>query len=94
MRELLHRVASRATDKWKRVGLELDIEHHQLNTISRSHCQDAFECYCEVFSLWQRKADPPFTWATIIDALRSPFVRENALAQEIEDWLLRTAATW
>ena len=46
-----------------------------------------------MFSIWQRKADPPFSWATIIDVLRSPVVEENALAQEIEDWL-RTAATW
>ena len=80
-------------DKWKRVGLELELEQHQLNTITRS-CQDTFECYSEVFSIWQRKADPPFTWATILDALRSPVVEENALAQAIEDWLLRTAATW
>ena len=91
-RELLHKIASRALDKWKRIGRELELEQHQLNTITH---QDAFECYSEVFDLWQRKADPPFTWATILDALRSPFVRENALAQEIEDWLLRTATcTW
>ena len=78
-------------DKWRIVGLELEIEQHQLNTITH---QDAIQCYIEVFSIWQRKADPPFTWATIIDTLRSPIVRENALAQEIEDWLLTTAATW
>ena len=50
--------------------------------------------YSEVFSLWQMKADPPFTWATIIDTLRSPIVEENALAQEIEDWITSTTDTW
>ena len=90
MKELLRRVACRAMDKWILIGLELDLEQHQLNTITH---QDAMLCYSDVFSLWQRKADPPFTWATILDALRSPVVRENALAQEIEDWL-RTSATW
>ena len=95
MNELLRRVASRATDKWKRVGLDLGIEQHQLNTISQCHHQDAIECYAEVFSLWQKKADPPFTWATIIDTLRSPIVEENALAQEIEDWITSsTDTTW
>ena len=92
IRELLCKVASRATDKWELIGLDLEIEQHQLNTISQSHPRNAIRCYSEVFSLWQRKADPPFTWATIIEALRSPVVRENALAQEIEDWLI--TATW
>ena len=43
-------------DKWRIVGLELEIEQHQLNTITH---QDAIQCYIEVFSIWQRKADPP-----------------------------------
>ena len=31
---------------------------------------------------------------TIIDTLRSPIVEENALAQEIEDWITSTTDTW
>ena len=31
--------------------------------------------------------DPPFTWATIVETLRSPIVNKNNLAKEIEDWL-------
>ena len=42
----------------------------------------------------KNKAEPPFTWATIIDTLRSPTVEENALAQEIEDWITSTTDTW
>ena len=92
MRDLLRRVASRAMDKWKLIGLDLGIESHELRTISKYHPQSTMQCCFEVFSLWQNKADPPFTWATIIDALRSPIVEETALAQEIEDWL--TSTTW
>ena len=95
MRDLLRRVASRAMDKWELVGLDLGIEQHQLKTISQYHPHNAIRCYSEVFSLWQKKADPPFTWATIIDTLRSPIVEENALAQEIEDWITSsTDTTW
>ena len=83
-RDLLRRIASKAMDKWELIGLELDIEQHQLNTITDP---DPMKCYSEVFSLWQKQADCPFTWGTIIEVLRSPVVRENALAQEIEDWL-------
>ena len=88
MKELLNKVASRAMNKWKRIGRELEIEQHQLNSITN---QDAIECYADVFDLWQKRANPPFTWATILEALRSSVVDEKALAHEIEDWL---RATW
>ena len=94
MRDLMRMVASRVMDKWTIVGIELNLEQHQLKAISQSNHQDAMQCYLEVFSLWQKKADPPFTWATIIDTLRSPIVKENALAQEIEDWITSTTDTW
>ena len=87
MRELLHKVASRITDKWYIIGLELDIDQPQLNTIRQSFHQDAIQCFSKVFQLWQNQADPPFTWATIVGVLRSPIIKENSLAQEIEDWL-------
>ena len=94
MRDLMRRVARRATDKWRIIGIELNLEQHQLRAISQSHHQNAIQCYIEVFSLWENKASPSFTWATIIDALRSPIVEENALAQEIEDWITSTTDTW
>ena len=84
MRELLHKVACRAMDKWYMVGLELDIEEDQLNTIKYS---EPVRCYTEVFRLWKNRAEPPYTWATIIGALKSPIVGEKRLAREIEEWL-------
>ena len=85
--ELLDKVAAEARDKWKIVGLQLNIEDHQLTAISRSHQDDAIDCYREVFSLWERRRDPPFTWATITNALRTPSVGEDNLASELERWL-------
>ena len=86
MRELINKVASKAKDKWKKIGLQLDIEPHDLNAIS-SREQDPILCYSEVFSLWKRRADPPFTWDTIVEALRAPAVEETRLAAEIVEWL-------
>ena len=37
--------------------------------------------------MWQRRGDPPFTWATIIEVLKTPTVGENQLAKELEEWL-------
>ena len=84
--ELLDKVAANARDKWERVGLQLNIEDHQLTAISMS-LQDTMDCYKKVFSLWERRRDPPFTWATIIDALRAPCVEEDKLASDLERWL-------
>ena len=85
MRELLNKVASRVMDKWERIGLSLDLELHQLKSVCKR--QDPILCYSEVFTLWQKKGDPSFTWATIVDTLKDPIVGEVKLAAEIEEWL-------
>ena len=84
--ELLNKVASKAKDKWKNIGLQLDIEPHDLNDIS-SREKDPILCYSEVFRLWKSKEDKPFTWATIVEALRAPSVEETRLATGIVEWL-------
>ena len=84
MRDLLEKVATKAMDKWDMMGLVLNIDQHQLNTITH---QNPVRCYSVIFYLWEKKADPPFTWATIIDALRSPVMGETKLALDIERWL-------
>ena len=84
--DLLNRVASKAMDKWDMVGLQLGIKEHQLNTISTKH-QDTIRRYSNVFSLWENKADPPYTWRTIVGVLRAPIVGREDLAIEIETWL-------
>ena len=82
----MNQVASKAQDKWEVIGFQLGIEQHQLRTINH---HDPIMCYADVFNVWERKAEPPYTWATIIDALKSPIVGEIKLAQDIEMWLMR-----
>ena len=87
MNDLLNQVASRALNKWEMIGLQLGIRPHQLIAFKMVHLGDPMKCYMEVFSLWENKAEQPFTWATIIDALKSPMVGKVKLAQDIEMWL-------
>ena len=89
-RDLLKQVGSKARDKWKKVGLELDIQQDQLNTISERCNGDPILCYSEVFTAWEKMTDrADFTWATIVEALESPIVEENKLARDIVQWLTR-----
>ena len=79
---LLNKVAVDAMDKWKKIGLVLNIPIGQLNSITTT---DPILCYAEIFNWWQRNGSPPYTWATIIDALRAPIVGEVQLAHELEE---------
>ena len=88
MKELLNQIASKAKDMWHIaqhiVGIELDIDDHELNAIVHAN---PVQCYLKVFELWKKKGTPPFTWTTILDALRSPAVGVNDLARGVEAWL-------
>ena len=85
--DLLNRVASKATNKWDMVGLQLGIEEHQLDAISTEH-REPIRCYSKVFTLWKNKTDPPYTWRTIVGVLRASIVGREDLAIEIETWLM------
>ena len=89
IKDLLNKVAVRANDKWKSVGLQLDMELPELNTIEDKHNKEANLCYAELFRLWKNNGDPSYTWATIIDALKAPLVGEAKLATELQEWLCK-----
>ena len=84
---LLNKVAVDAMDKWKKIGLALNIPIGQLNSITTT---DPILCYAEIFNWWQRNGSPPYTWATIIDALRAPMVGEVQLAHELEEMVIHS----
>ena len=67
--------------------MQLNISHDRIKSISNSHPHDAILCYAEVFDVWRKSGSPPYTWATIIDALKAPIVGEYQLANELQEWL-------
>ena len=86
---LLNKLAVGAVDKWKEIGQALDIPMGQLNSVTTT---DPILCYADVLNWWQRNGSPPYTWATIIDALRAPIVGEVQLAHELEEWITTVQA--
>ena len=74
-------MASRALDRWDIIGLQLSIEEQELNTIEH---YAPIRRFSKLFDLWKNKGTPPFTWTTILDALRSPAVGANDLARDVE----------
>ena len=84
--DLLNKVSFKASDKWELIGLQLNIEGHQLTTIS-TETKNAILRHERVFRMWQTRGSPPFTWATIVNALRAPIVGEERLANDLEEWV-------
>ena len=91
-KNLMNEVAAVIPSKWKAVGYQLSISNGTLDSIQMNHagkpqaCHHSFE---EVFRTWKDQATTaatcsPYTWQTIIDALKTPAVGEVALAESLE----------
>ena len=85
--DLLNQVATEVTDNWKSLGLELEIEDHKLNTIFQENPGNSKLCCGKMLAVWKKHGSPPYTWGTVINALRAKFVGEIRLADELEHWV-------
>lgn len=84
LKDLLNKVAAKCENKWELVGIQLDLEPSKLGSFKRDSC---IHCFKEVFQLWEKKGDPPYTWDTIIDVLNADSIGENSLANDLKKWL-------
>ena len=79
--EFLDEVAIFAQDKWALIGIQLGIEEQELSTMEQH--TDVIRRFSKIFDVWKRRRTSPFTWETILKALKSPSVGENQLAAVI-----------
>ena len=77
-------------DFWVRLAIQLQLDHDFLRRFeySYSYRLDPNQYCFELLIRWEIIGPLPYTWATLIDALRSPLVEENQLADELQEWLL------
>ena len=64
--------------KWREVGLALALTPPQLDDIEENH-----QGISDVFQIWEDCSTRPFTWDTLLSALRSSVVNEPELANKI-----------
>lgn len=87
LRDLMNKVGCLIPDKWKDIGIQLNISYHRLKDIQSevaglpNRNQQAFY---KVFHYWKTKKTSPYTWETIIKALEAPAVGENRLANDLK----------
>ena len=85
--DLLNQVAIKVTDNWKSLGLQLKIKNHKLKTISKENPGDSLQCCVEMLETWENHGSPPYTWGTVIDALRADLVGKKRLADDLKHWV-------
>ena len=86
--DLLDKVAAQTRDKWFLVAAQLGIKSDHICSIRSDKQSDPMAYYFAVFAAWENKGSPPYTWVTVIKALRAPSVGKDQLAKELEEWLL------
>ena len=78
MDALFHEVA----DKWKIIGVLLEISKGKLASIAEKH-HDPKNCLLEMLETWLERVHPPPTWAAIIEAVE--FLGEEQLGKTLRD---------
>ncbi len=82
---LMNYIAAVIPAKWRAVGTQLNLSIGRLDQIEHDHSK-ADRCFSEVFALWERQSNDaaPYEWSSLYEALRSPQVSENKLANDVE----------
>ena len=80
---------STAAAKWRFIGLNLGFSDGELNNIAATPAnRTPLECLTDLLSQWLNRAPPQHERATVdalMKALRSPTVREEVLAMELDE---------
>ena len=79
MDALYHKVA----DKWRTIGLYLEIPKGKLAGIAEKNQRDPHNCLVEMLETWLEQVNPPATWAAIIEAVE--FLGEEQLGKELRE---------
>ena len=85
--DLMNEVASKVLDKWKQISIQLGLTPEDQKCFMDATFGDPTQCFIFVFNVWKSRATNPYTWSTVIEALKAPSVGEMRLAQEITDKL-------
>ena len=89
LRDLMNEVAAQIPGKWRDVGLQLGVDQSILKGIATISQGDTNLCYSNVFTQWKNQTSTthPYTWSRLVQALKTPAVGEQRLADKIKSEL-------
>ena len=78
----IQRAAWDSRDEWYNIGLELSIDPETLNVIKRDNAKTN-DCFREMLTTWLKIVQPKPTLAVLAEALQSPTVGFEHLAEQV-----------
>ena len=83
LKDLMDALYHKVADKWKMIGVLLEIPKGKLAGIAEKYRGDPHKSLVEMLETWLERVDPPVTWAAIIDAVE--FLGEEQLGKELRE---------
>ena len=83
LKDLLDALYHKVADKWKMIGILLNIPTEKLVAIAEIQRGDPYMCLVEMLETWLEQVDPPATWTAIIEAVE--FLGEEQLEKELKE---------
>ena len=83
LKDLMDALYHKVADKWRTVGLYLEIPKGKLSGIAEKNQRDPHNCLVEMLETWLERVHPQVTWTAIIDAVE--FLGEEQLGKELRD---------
>ena len=83
LKDLMDALYHKVADKWKMIGLYLEIPKGKLAGIAENFQRDPHSCLVEMLETWLERVHPPATWAAIIEAVE--FLGEEKLGEELRE---------
>ena len=80
-----------ARTKWFHIGIQLDMETSNLQVIKTNCHSEVDMCFTEMLTTWLKRMNPPPTWETLVDALKSQPVGYEQLADTIQKTHFKTS---
>ena len=83
LKDLINAFYHKVADKWKVIGVLIEIPKGSLSGIAEKCRDEPQKCLVEMFEMWLECVYPPPTWAVIIEAVE--FLGEKQLGKELRD---------
>ena len=83
LKDLMDALYHKVADKWRMIGILLEIPKAKLAGIAEKFQRDPHICLFEMLQTWLERVNPPPTWAAIIDTVE--FLGEEQLGRELRE---------
>ena len=83
LKDLIDALYHKVANKWKVIGILLEIPRRKLAHIAEIYCRDPHKCFVEMLETWLQQVHPPPTWAAIIEAVE--FLEEQQLGKHLRE---------